>query len=257
MEKFPSSPGSRPTLSAVNLRKVLPQEFNRGWVLPTWLPALQKRVSVRCCLPGDSAKPVTSGKRGVSICFKLKACGEGLCCRRTAQPGVYVLRWISAGGVRTPWGVLHQKRPSSFSSWLSLCSGPLQPFQMCSGKSYARRWEFRDPVASWTQQLLHQAMRKWGKPFMAARLPWKVTRASWWTSTDVVHLLVCGRFKKYKQAGSHSNSFRLSNGRTDDAGEARVGATRGAKRSFVPLFLLTEGISLLQIKTGQCKRSSE
>lgn len=26
------------------------------------------------------------------------------------------------------------------------------------------------------------------------------------------------RFKKYKQAGSHSNSFRLTNGRTDDTG---------------------------------------
>uniref|UniRef100_A0A673GB06 Receptor-type tyrosine-protein phosphatase alpha n=1 Tax=Sinocyclocheilus rhinocerous TaxID=307959 RepID=A0A673GB06_9TELE len=28
--------------------------------------------------------------------------------------------------------------------------------------------------------------------------------------------LGCGRFKKYKQAGSHSNSFRLTNGRADD-----------------------------------------
>uniref|UniRef100_A0A8C1ZSI5 Receptor-type tyrosine-protein phosphatase alpha n=1 Tax=Cyprinus carpio TaxID=7962 RepID=A0A8C1ZSI5_CYPCA len=28
--------------------------------------------------------------------------------------------------------------------------------------------------------------------------------------------LYCGRFKKYKQAGSHSNSFRLTNGRADD-----------------------------------------
>uniref|UniRef100_A0A671NDH4 Receptor-type tyrosine-protein phosphatase alpha n=1 Tax=Sinocyclocheilus anshuiensis TaxID=1608454 RepID=A0A671NDH4_9TELE len=28
--------------------------------------------------------------------------------------------------------------------------------------------------------------------------------------------LCCGRFKKYKQAGSHSNSFRLTNGRADD-----------------------------------------
>uniref|UniRef100_A0A8C1I4C3 protein-tyrosine-phosphatase n=1 Tax=Cyprinus carpio carpio TaxID=630221 RepID=A0A8C1I4C3_CYPCA len=28
--------------------------------------------------------------------------------------------------------------------------------------------------------------------------------------------LHCGRFKKYKQAGSHSNSFRLTNGRADD-----------------------------------------
>lgn len=27
------------------------------------------------------------------------------------------------------------------------------------------------------------------------------------------------RFKKYKQAGSHSNSFRLTNGRSDDTGE--------------------------------------
>lgn len=31
-------------------------------------------------------------------------------------------------------------------------------------------------------------------------------------------LLRCGRFKKYKQAGSHSNSFRLTNGRADDTG---------------------------------------
>ncbi len=30
--------------------------------------------------------------------------------------------------------------------------------------------------------------------------------------------LCCGRFKKYKQAGSHSNSFRLTNGRADDTG---------------------------------------
>lgn len=27
------------------------------------------------------------------------------------------------------------------------------------------------------------------------------------------------RFKKYKQAGSHSNSFRLTNGRSDDTGK--------------------------------------
>ena len=33
-------------------------------------------------------------------------------------------------------------------------------------------------------------------------------------------MCVCDRFKKYKQAGSHSNSFRLSNGRADDTGEA-------------------------------------
>lgn len=32
------------------------------------------------------------------------------------------------------------------------------------------------------------------------------------------HFLI--RFKKYKQAGSHSNSFRLSNGRTEDVGKA-------------------------------------
>lgn len=31
--------------------------------------------------------------------------------------------------------------------------------------------------------------------------------------------LIFGRFKKYKQAGSHSNSFRLANGRSDDTGE--------------------------------------
>lgn len=31
------------------------------------------------------------------------------------------------------------------------------------------------------------------------------------------HFLI--RFKKYKQAGSHSNSFRLSNGRTEDVGK--------------------------------------
>lgn len=30
--------------------------------------------------------------------------------------------------------------------------------------------------------------------------------------------LCCDRFKKYKQAGSHSTSFRLTNGRTDDTG---------------------------------------
>uniref|UniRef100_A0A8C8EEL1 Receptor-type tyrosine-protein phosphatase alpha n=1 Tax=Otus sunia TaxID=257818 RepID=A0A8C8EEL1_9STRI len=76
--------------------------------------------------------------------------------------------------------------------------------------------DFRGPVASWTHQLVHQTMRKCGTPFMAAPLPQKVTWASWWVSTDVLHSLVFGRFKKYKQAGSHSNSFRLSNGRTDD-----------------------------------------
>lgn len=64
---------------------------------------------------------------------------------------------------------------------------------------------------------------------MAASVIQKVTRASWWVSIDVLHSLVFGRFKKYKQAGSHSNSFRLSNGRTDDAGEAHISATRGAK----------------------------
>lgn len=86
---------------------------------------------------------------------------------------------------------------------------------------------------------------------MAASLIQKATWASWWVSTDVLYSLVFGRFKKYKQAGSHSNSFRLSNGRTDDAGETRVGATRGAKMH------LTEGISFVQIRTGQCKCSSE
>lgn len=30
------------------------------------------------------------------------------------------------------------------------------------------------------------------------------------------------RFKKYKQAGSHSNSFRLTNGRSDDTGETSL-----------------------------------
>ncbi|XP_010218041.1 PREDICTED: receptor-type tyrosine-protein phosphatase alpha [Tinamus guttatus] len=34
----------------------------------------------------------------------------------------------------------------------------------------------------------------------------------------IIIVLYMLRFKKYKQAGSHSNSFRLSNGRTDDAG---------------------------------------
>ncbi|KFP00693.1 Receptor-type tyrosine-protein phosphatase alpha, partial [Calypte anna] len=33
----------------------------------------------------------------------------------------------------------------------------------------------------------------------------------------IIIVLYMLRFKKYKQAGSHSNSFRLSNGRTDDA----------------------------------------
>ncbi|XP_048449376.1 receptor-type tyrosine-protein phosphatase alpha-like, partial [Rhincodon typus] len=32
----------------------------------------------------------------------------------------------------------------------------------------------------------------------------------------IIIVLYMLRFKKYKQAGSHSNSFRLSNGRTDD-----------------------------------------
>lgn len=36
------------------------------------------------------------------------------------------------------------------------------------------------------------------------------------------------RFKKYKQAGSHSNSFRLTNGRSDDTG----------KTSYVLIFSL-------------------
>jgi len=85
---------------------------------------------------------------------------------------------------------------------------------------------------------------------MAASLIQKVAWASWWLSTDVLPSLAFRRFKKYKQAGSHSNSFRLSNGRTDDAGEARVGATRGAKVQ------LAEGISFVQIEAGQSKRSS-
>lgn len=33
---------------------------------------------------------------------------------------------------------------------------------------------------------------------------------------------VIDRFKKYKQAGSHSNSFRLTNGRSDDTGKITV-----------------------------------
>ncbi|NWH39110.1 PTPRA phosphatase, partial [Chloropsis hardwickii] len=36
----------------------------------------------------------------------------------------------------------------------------------------------------------------------------------------IIIVLYMLRFKKYKQAGSHSNSFRLSNGRTDDTGES-------------------------------------
>lgn len=45
VENFPLSPGSRPALTAVNLRRVSPQEFSnsRVWVLPTWLPALKKK----------------------------------------------------------------------------------------------------------------------------------------------------------------------------------------------------------------------
>lgn len=31
--------------------------------------------------------------------------------------------------------------------------------------------------------------------------------------------MLIDRFKKYKQAGSHSNSFRLTNGRSDDTGK--------------------------------------
>ncbi|NXY04444.1 PTPRA phosphatase, partial [Pteruthius melanotis] len=39
----------------------------------------------------------------------------------------------------------------------------------------------------------------------------------------IIIVLYMLRFKKYKQAGSHSNSFRLSNGRTDDTGMQVVG----------------------------------
>lgn len=54
----------------------------------------------------------------------------------------------------------------------------------------------------------------------------------WWSTTHdcnelvslngcvTVLFLLTDRFKKYKQAGSHSNSFRLTNGRSDDTGEA-------------------------------------
>lgn len=49
------------------------------------------------------------------------------------------------------------------------------------------------------------------------------------------------RFKKYKQAGSHSNSFRLTNGRSDDTGETSlfkllVASVRRYERSCLFLF---------------------
>lgn len=54
--------------------------------------------------------------------------------------------------------------------------------------------------------------------------------ASRWPTPDFLHALFFFRFKKYKQAGSHSNSFRLPNGRTDDAGKAWRG-NRGTDES--------------------------
>ncbi|XP_033369791.1 receptor-type tyrosine-protein phosphatase alpha [Parus major] len=51
----------------------------------------------------------------------------------------------------------------------------------------------------------------------------------------IIIVLYMLRFKKYKQAGSHSNSFRLSNGRTDDTDFCRM---KISQLSFHTLFFL-------------------
>lgn len=53
------------------------------------------------------------------------------------------------------------------------------------------------------------------------------------------------RFKKYKQAGSHSNSFRLSNGRTEDVGKAPLhdmGNLCGEENQEIKGFPIIQGI---------------
>lgn len=65
--------------------------------------------------------------------------------------------------------------------------------------------------------------------WLTAILLWDKSSAFLWES-EIKKVCVCvknalwslliDRFKKYKQAGSHSNSFRLTNGRSDDTGKS-------------------------------------
>lgn len=79
MENFPLSPGSRPALTAVNLRRVLPQGVQQQQSLsPSHLASSPEKKGL-CSLPSDSAKLRISGKGIMSSCSKLKAHGAGIC----------------------------------------------------------------------------------------------------------------------------------------------------------------------------------
>lgn len=77
-----------------------------------------------------------------------------------------------------------------------------------------------------------------------------------WLSNEILgasadHLNPCSRrFKKHKQAGSHSNSFHLSNGRTDDMGEFLLSFLLSQNLKVAPL---TSCVGFKYLITGlQC-----